>query len=174
MKESLSDYVRRVRNAKGLSTTDVQKQSRGGISDAYVSRIENGEVKNVSPEKLTALAKGLDVQQEEIFRVARGLLPGTASRFDIYAERFDAQELSAKEWEFIEQFFEQTVESFKVTKAQQEQFGDMIAAKLGPGGELDQMGHEGLGIPKITSPKAEVRKLYNDQGEVEKPKRKAG
>jgi len=55
-----------------LSTPEVERQSGGRITDAYVSRIENGYVKNVSPEKLQALAKGLGVLEDEIFAVARG------------------------------------------------------------------------------------------------------
>jgi transcriptional regulator with XRE-family HTH domain len=74
--ESLAEYVRRVRQEKGLSTTDVQRQSRQGglkgISDAYVTRIENEYVTNVSPDKLRALAKGLVVPEDEIFAAARG------------------------------------------------------------------------------------------------------
>jgi transcriptional regulator with XRE-family HTH domain len=70
--EDLADYVRRVRTEKGFSTADVEKNSRFTITDGYVSRIENRYVKNVSPEKLQALAKGLAVSEEEIFAVARG------------------------------------------------------------------------------------------------------
>ncbi len=76
--ELLPDYVRRIRRDKGLSTTDVERQSGGEISDAYVTRIENGHVKNVSPEKLKALAKGLGETEDEIFAVARGLYPYSA------------------------------------------------------------------------------------------------
>lgn len=71
-KENLADYVRRVRAEKKLSTTDVERQSGHKISDSYVTRIENSYVKNVSPEKLQALAKGLGVSEEEIFAIARG------------------------------------------------------------------------------------------------------
>ncbi|MGB7925550.1 MAG: helix-turn-helix transcriptional regulator [Pyrinomonadaceae bacterium] len=70
--ESLADYVRRVRQEKRFSTTEVERQSGGDISDAYVTRIENGYVRNVSPEKLRALAKGLQVSEDEIFAVVRG------------------------------------------------------------------------------------------------------
>lgn len=71
-REDLADYVRRVRTEKGFSTADVEKNSRFTITDGYISRIENRYVKNVSPEKLQALAKGLAVSEEEIFAVARG------------------------------------------------------------------------------------------------------
>lgn len=73
--ENLSDYVRRVRQEKGLSTLVVERNSGNQITDGYVSQIENGYVKNVSPKKLQALAKGLSVPEEEIFAVARGRAP---------------------------------------------------------------------------------------------------
>ena len=75
--ESLADYCRRIRNEKNISTTDVEAASRKGglkgISNGYVSQIENGYIKNVSPEKLKALARGLGVTEEEIFAISRGI-----------------------------------------------------------------------------------------------------
>lgn len=70
--EKLADYVRRVRREKGLSTSDVQQRSGGGISDAYITRIENEQSLNISVSKLQALARGLGVSEDEIFAVARG------------------------------------------------------------------------------------------------------
>lgn len=70
--EKLPDYIRRIRAEKGLSTADVEKKSGFTVTDGYVSHIENGRVKNVSPEKLRALSKGLGVSEDEIFAVARG------------------------------------------------------------------------------------------------------
>jgi transcriptional regulator with XRE-family HTH domain len=75
--ESLADFVKRIRHEKSFSTTDVERQSRRGgakgISDAYVTRIENKYVTNVSPEKLKALARGLGESEDAIFAVARGV-----------------------------------------------------------------------------------------------------
>lgn len=70
--EALPDFIRRVRSEKGLSTADVEKNSGFTVTDGYVSHIENGRVKNVSPEKLRALAKGLQISEDVIFAVARG------------------------------------------------------------------------------------------------------
>lgn len=71
--ESLADFVRRVRvQVKDFSLSEVEKNSGGEIDSSYVSRIENGQVKNVTPEKLTALAKGLQISPDEIFAIARG------------------------------------------------------------------------------------------------------
>lgn len=95
--ESLSDYVRRIRQEKNLSTPDVERLSGGKITDAYVSRIENGHVKNVSPEKLMALAKGLQVPEDEIFSIARGksLEPMTPHDFISALEALGVEQFSA-------------------------------------------------------------------------------
>jgi transcriptional regulator with XRE-family HTH domain len=57
---------------KRLSLRDVQVISGWKITDAYVGSIINGRAKNLSVEKLQALARGLGVNEDEIFRVARG------------------------------------------------------------------------------------------------------
>ncbi|MDQ3652676.1 MAG: helix-turn-helix domain-containing protein [Acidobacteriota bacterium] len=80
--ESLADFVRRVRNARGYSQPDVEKNSGFTITDGYISQIENGYIRNVSPEKLRALAKGLGVSEEAIFAVARGKSLTEAEVFD--------------------------------------------------------------------------------------------
>lgn len=97
--EKLPEYVRRIRREKGLSTTDVERQSGGEISDAYVTRIENGYVKNVSPEKLRALAKGLQGSEDEIFAVARGKALSVSEAFEseIYVAFKGFEELSEED-----------------------------------------------------------------------------
>ena len=101
--ETLSDFVRKTRIDKNLSTGDVSRRSLGEITDSYINRIENGLVKNVSPEKLQALAKGLGVSEHEIFRVARGLSPDTPAEFsDLMAETFGGEALTADDWAEIE------------------------------------------------------------------------
>jgi transcriptional regulator with XRE-family HTH domain len=69
---TLADYVRAVRNEKRLSLSDVERLSSGHISDSYVWRIENGHITNVTPKMLRALARGLQVPEDEVFTVARG------------------------------------------------------------------------------------------------------
>lgn len=71
-RETLADYVRRVREEKELSLNQVRVRSGYQIANSYISRIENGEVTNVGLDKLRSLAKGLNVSEEEIFAVARG------------------------------------------------------------------------------------------------------
>lgn len=72
-KESLALYVSRVRREKGLSLTQVEAKSGRALSSSYVSRIENGYVSNPSASKLRALARGLGVNEDELFAVARGV-----------------------------------------------------------------------------------------------------
>lgn len=82
--ESLANYVKRVRADKGFSLADVRRNSGLEIANSYISRIENGEVTNVTPQKLRALARGLGVSEDEIFAVARGKPLGPMSPTDFY------------------------------------------------------------------------------------------
>ncbi len=75
-RETLADFVRRVRKEKGYSLAKVQERSGGNIAPSYLHKIENGDVRNVSPEKLIAVAKGLGVSEDETFAVARGKTTG--------------------------------------------------------------------------------------------------
>ena len=75
--EDLSRYVRRILAEKRLSFRDVQRASGGGITQGYVGAIVNGRYVNPSVEKLKALAEGLGENEETVFRVARGLAPGS-------------------------------------------------------------------------------------------------
>ena len=72
---NLSRYVRRVIKEKNFTVRQVELMSGGRITGGYVNGIMNGTAKNPSIDKLKALAKGLVVSEDEIFRVARGLLP---------------------------------------------------------------------------------------------------
>lgn len=100
-KEDLADYVRRVRNEKGLSLRDVEIKSGGGISKGYVGQIENRDVlgQSVTPHKLQALAVGLSVSEDEVFAVARGKSLSAQEVFDseIYLMLKGYAELSKKD-----------------------------------------------------------------------------
>lgn len=72
----LADYVRRVRNEKDFSLTEVSARSGGRISKTHINRIENGAVSRVSLLKLRALARGLDASEDELIAAAQGKPPG--------------------------------------------------------------------------------------------------
>jgi transcriptional regulator with XRE-family HTH domain len=73
-KQGLSRYVERVMKEKHLSRRDVKLRSGGEITDSYVSGIISGSAKNLSVDKLKALARGLRVREMELIRAAFGLL----------------------------------------------------------------------------------------------------
>lgn len=75
-RETLGDYVKRIRKEKNLTTTEVEARSRRGgkkgISNGYITQIENDPSINPSWNKLQALASGLGVSETEIAKVASG------------------------------------------------------------------------------------------------------
>lgn len=71
--ESLSKYVARIMRQNGLSARDVERRSGNGITDAYVTHIVKGSAENLSIVKAQALAVGLGVDEDELFRIARGV-----------------------------------------------------------------------------------------------------
>src|ERR1041384_6457543 len=71
--EALSQYVRRILKEKQMTMKNVQERSEGGIADAYVGSIVNGVARNLSVDKLKALAIGLGEPEDDVFKAARGL-----------------------------------------------------------------------------------------------------
>ena len=117
MNKTLAEYVKRIRSEKNFSLTDVERNSDGEISSSYISHIETGRVANVSPDKLDALAKGLKIAADEIYRVARGLSPEKPhDRLEILAESFNGQELSESDWMEIEAVLKTMIEQKKALK----------------------------------------------------------
>lgn len=72
IKESLDKYVRRIIREKGLSLSDVERRAGGDISDSYVAGITNGNVRNLTLDKLKALARGLGIPEYKLIAVASG------------------------------------------------------------------------------------------------------
>ena len=79
MRESLGDFVRRIRTEKNMSCADVSKRSaRKGsrrISDSYINRLENDPKLRPTADRLKALADGLGVPAEEVFARVVGFAP---------------------------------------------------------------------------------------------------
>ncbi|MCI0488256.1 MAG: helix-turn-helix transcriptional regulator [Blastocatellia bacterium] len=71
--ESLKGYVKRLLKQKKMTLREVQRRSGGQITQAYVGAIVKGVHSNPTVEKLKALARGLGVDEDELFRAARGL-----------------------------------------------------------------------------------------------------
>lgn len=73
--ETLGRFIDRVMKEKGLSRKRVEVMSGGAIKASYVGSIVRGEAKNPSVDKMKALARGIGVDEEVLFRIARGERP---------------------------------------------------------------------------------------------------
>lgn len=97
------DFVQRIRQEKGLSCKDVEKQSaRFGkrIAGSYVNRIENNSALNPTAVALKALAHGLGVPPLEVLARSVGLVaPGGEPEELQLLSRF--QELSPEKRGFV-------------------------------------------------------------------------
>lgn len=70
--ESLSDYINKVKADKNLTFRRIEENSGGKITAGYVNDLVRGKTKNPSSEKITALARGLKVPEDEVFAIVRG------------------------------------------------------------------------------------------------------
>jgi transcriptional regulator with XRE-family HTH domain len=89
-KETLAEFVKRVREkVKRLSLNEVVAKSGGLVSNAYVSKIENGLILTPSVSKLKGLAKGLGITEEELISVAQGTpKKGLEGKLEIISLKF--------------------------------------------------------------------------------------
>jgi len=71
-------YIRRVREQRALTVTEVAK--RLDISIAYLSRIEREREKPPPDRLMTAVARALDLPTDDVFAAARGLPPDLQAR----------------------------------------------------------------------------------------------
>ena len=72
---SLAEYLKQVMEEKRLTPTEIEKRSGGKITDSYIGYILSGKGKNVSSQKLVALAQALDIDVDNLFRLNAGLSP---------------------------------------------------------------------------------------------------
>jgi transcriptional regulator with XRE-family HTH domain len=102
--QALSDYVRRTAKEKGLSYREVAE--RGGISHGSVSNIINLRNKrDIGTDTLRAIARGLEVPEEEILSIARGSEPETEEEFlrsSYYQAFLRHKEATGEERKFLE------------------------------------------------------------------------
>ena len=80
---SLGDFLRVNRNTRQFSLRDVERQV--GISNAYLSQLESGKIRNPSPNVLYKLASLYDVSYRELMQLAGYPVPeaseSSATRF---------------------------------------------------------------------------------------------
>jgi transcriptional regulator with XRE-family HTH domain len=72
VKETLSKYVKRVMQQKGLGVRDIERNSKKKITNSHISKVLAGTAKNLQADKIVALAVGLEVSPHEVFSVISG------------------------------------------------------------------------------------------------------
>lgn len=70
---SIGEELRRLRTLKGVSLREVEKDT--GISNAYLSQLENGKTDKPSPHVLHKLASYYNTDHTHLMRVAGYLKP---------------------------------------------------------------------------------------------------
>ena len=75
----LGEYLASVRADRGYSLREVEKTTNKAVSNAYLSQIENGQIKRPSPNILYALAELYDVSYEDLME-RTGFVTPTKSR----------------------------------------------------------------------------------------------
>ena len=71
-----------LRTAKGLSLREVEEASGKGVSNAYLSQLENGKIRKPSPNVLYSLADVYAVPYEALMEKAGYLLPSASGKVD--------------------------------------------------------------------------------------------
>ena len=71
----LASFLADLRTAKGLSLREVEEAADRGVSNAYLSQLENGKIRKPSPNVLHRLAQIYAVPYEALMEKAGYLLP---------------------------------------------------------------------------------------------------
>jgi transcriptional regulator with XRE-family HTH domain len=79
VKLTLGQYLASIREDRGLSQREVEKGTNKVVSNAYLSQIENDQIKKPSPNILHALAELYDISYENLMERAGFVVP-TRSR----------------------------------------------------------------------------------------------
>ncbi len=99
---SLGQYLASIRTARKLTLRQVEEATNKEVSNAYLSQIETGKIKQPSPNILLALSKLYAVEYDNLMKVA-GFVAATASGAtrsalrSTRADPFAGQNLTAEE-----------------------------------------------------------------------------
>lgn len=80
--KKLGAHLRVAREAKGLSVRGLE--ARTGVDDGTIVRIEQGRFAAPAPDKLAALAAGLDLPLADVFALADYAVPADLPSFTPY------------------------------------------------------------------------------------------
>jgi transcriptional regulator with XRE-family HTH domain len=88
--KSLGELLKELRLANGLTLRDVEGIT--GISNAYLSQVENGQIKQPSPNFLHKMAGALDYPYESLMEKAGYVVPRKETGISKGAKRSEEQE----------------------------------------------------------------------------------
>jgi HTH-type transcriptional regulator, competence development regulator len=99
----LAKLLADLRETKGYSLRDVQNAT--GVSNAYLSQLEQGKADKPAPDKLEAIARFYEIPYMELMRAA-GYVQGNQAARDLTAEQVAlmSANLSKDEWEQVMKF----------------------------------------------------------------------
>ncbi len=83
--EKLRKYLKQTMKERNLTKAQIERQSRGAITDSYLADILSGKTKHISVEKLEALALGLQMDSVELFKIVTGHIPTDDTSQDLAA-----------------------------------------------------------------------------------------
>jgi transcriptional regulator with XRE-family HTH domain len=78
MKLTLGQYLASIRDDRKLSQREVEKRTNKLVSNAYLSQIENDQIKKPNPNILNALAELYDISYEDLMERAGFVIPTRA------------------------------------------------------------------------------------------------
>lgn len=102
---TLGEELKALRNQKGLSLRQVEEKAK--VTNGYLSLLENGKVKQPSPDVLHKLAKAYEVPYELLMEKAGYITKkATASGPKLPAFVFSGtKDFTDEEWKLLQDFF---------------------------------------------------------------------
>jgi|GEM_PF-5636452 len=116
---ALADLVRAKMSEKNFSTYDIARAAEAAghkINANTITRILNGNINEPTHTTLRAIAAAFDMPFDDFLRKAEHGLDAMPTAFDIYAGRFDADDLTEAEWTLLESVFRNQVDQYRQTK----------------------------------------------------------
>lgn len=101
--DSFGGHLARLRNAAGLSLRQVEEASKGEVSNAYLSQLENNKIAKPSPNILHALAGVYAASYEDLMKRAGYITSDAdpAGRRQAKAATFAIQDLTTEEEQIL-------------------------------------------------------------------------
>jgi len=104
---SLGEELKRLRALKGWSLRQVEERTKENVSNSYLSQLENGSVKEPSPNVLFELAKVYGVPYPALMELAGYVVPNAKNKGTSNGSiAFNALDLSPDEERMVLDFIQ--------------------------------------------------------------------